>query len=87
MSLFSVGQHVTTTLGLGRVVNVKMGGDDYRTPVGVLVFLDAERARAGYDGTLFPISDVSPTRGLRAEDREQLDELRRGRQRRGLRRW
>lgn len=88
MSLFSVGQPVTTPKGPGVVGYVRMGGPEYRTPTGVSVFLDAKRTQPGYAGTLFAFTDVTSTESAQeTEAREQLDEHRSSRRRRGLRRW
>ena len=55
-----IGTRVTTPLGLGTVVYVRMAPPDYNTVEVVSVALDVRRGDPRYGGTIFKIDDVEP---------------------------
>lgn len=55
-----VGDRVSTPLGAGEVVWVRMHPPKYITPIACSVVLDSRRGSPGYTGTAFPAADVKP---------------------------
>lgn len=63
--MYHKGQSVIVTFDdgheeTGRLVYQRMAPPDYSKPEAISVFLDSQRERSGYVGTIFPANQVRP---------------------------